>query len=92
MTTYIPFTPSQSSTPPFQTPVTMDGASYLLTCSWNMYRGGWYYIITSAGGNLIINAALVGSPTGSSVYLAPGIFHTSTLLYRADTGNFEINP
>ena len=92
MTTIIAFTPSNNSAPPFSTSITMDGNSYGLSCFWNLYRGGWYYQLTDQNGNIVITAALVGSPLGSNIYLAPGIFQTSTILYRSDTVNFEITP
>lgn len=98
MTTYIAFTPSQVSSPPFSTQVTLDGVSYTLSCTWNIYRGGssgqsgWYYSLTDQGGNVAITSALVGSPDDAPIYLAWGILTTSTLLYRASSGNFEVSP
>lgn len=95
----MPFTPSNNSAPPFSASITLDGASYGLTCSWNLYRGGqgvagqgWYYQLTDQNGNVVITAALIGSPLNANIYLAPGILTASTLLYRADTGNFEVTP
>jgi hypothetical protein len=98
MTTYIPFTPSQISAPPFSTQVTLDGTSYTLSCFWNSYRGGtsgqsgWYYQLTDQSGNVVITAALVGSPDNAPIYLAWGILTSSTLLYRTSSGNFETVP
>ena len=92
MTTYVAFTPSSTSSPPFSTTLTLDGVAYSLTCFWNLYRGNWYYRLTDQNGNIAITAALVGSPLLSDIYLAPGILTTSTLLYRADTTNFETVP
>lgn len=91
MTTLIAFQPTTSN-PPFAVPVTLDNATYNLTCRWNLYRTGWYYQLIDQNQNVVINAALVGSPIGYNIYLAPGLFTTSTLLYRADTGNFEVSP
>lgn len=92
MTTLIPFTPSAFSASPFSASVTLDNANYMLSCFWNLYRTGWYYSLTDQNGNIAITAALVGSPLTASIFLAPGLFQTSTLLYRADTGNFEATP
>jgi hypothetical protein len=92
MTTFIAFTPSKTASPPFSTSVTLDGNSFGLTCFWNLYRTGWYYQLTDQNGNIVITAALVGSPLNADVYLAPGLLTASTLLYRADTGNFEASP
>lgn len=92
MTTYIAFTPSNTSAPPFAASVTLDGASYQLSCFWNLYRTGWYYQLTDQNNNVVFTGALVGSPLTADIYLAPGLFAASTLLYRADTGNFEVGP
>lgn len=97
--TTIAFTPSASAAPPFQTTVTLDGTAYSLVTTWNFYRGGdngegdgWYYSLTDQSGTLIVNAPLIGSPPDADILLAPGLFVTSTLLYRADTGLFEVGP
>lgn len=92
MTTFIAFTPSANGTPPFQTVVTLDGKSYSLVCSWNVYRQAWYLSLTDQSGNVTSLFPLIGSPPGANIYLAPGIFSISTILYRIGTGNFEVNP
>jgi hypothetical protein len=92
MTTIIPFTPSNNSTPPFSTPLTLDGTSYAGSVTWNITGQRYYLQILDQSGNQIWTGALVGSPLGYDIPLAPGIFNTSTLLYRADTGNFEVTP
>ncbi len=33
---------------------------------------------------------LIGSPQGGNIYLFPGMFLTSTILFNEDTGTFEI--
>lgn len=92
MTTLVAFTPSLLSSPPFSAQVALDGQNYTLATAWNIYRGGWYYSLTDQFGNLIITAALVASPPNYSILLAPGIFVTSTILFRDATQNFEISP
>jgi hypothetical protein len=92
VTTTIAFTPSNNATPPFSTTVTLDGASYLLGAVWNISAQRWYAYLTDQSGDNIWYGALVGSPLGPDILLAPGIFSTSTILYREDTGNFEITP
>ena len=92
MTTYVPFTPSTTASPPFQATLTLDGAQYSFTGFWNMYRGDWYYSLTDQNSNVIITAALIGSPDDYDIYLAPGVFSASTLVYRASTENLEITP
>lgn len=91
MTTLVAFTPSNTGVP-FQANVTLDGNPYSLTASWNLAAQRWYATLTDTTGNLVWSGALVGSPLTSDIYLALGIFTTSTILYREDTGNFEINP
>jgi hypothetical protein len=90
--TTIPFVPSNTSAPPFQTQVTLDGNSYNLSVAWNVAAQRWYYTLTDQYGDLIYCAALIGSPPDYDIYLAPGLFVASTLLYRSGTGNFEVNP
>lgn len=90
MKTLIPFTPSNNANPPFSTTVTLDGASYQLSANWNVSGQRWYAMLTDQSGSAIWNGALVGSPLTMDIYLAPGIFTSSTFLYRADTGNFEV--
>ena len=90
--TAIPFTPSNTAAPPFQTQITMDGTSYSLSVAWNIAGQRWYYTLTDQYGDLVYCAALIGSPPGYNIYLAPGLFQTSTLLYRSGTGNFEVEP
>lgn len=89
--TTIPFTPSGTGVP-FQANVTLDGNPYSLAASWNLAAQRWYATLTDTTGNLVWSGALIGSPLTSNIYLALGIFTTSTILYREDTGNFEINP
>lgn len=89
---YIPFQPQQNSAPPFQQTITMDGGTYNLVCTWNIDRGGYYVSLVDQYGNVDWCGALVGSPAASNIYLAYGIFTTSTLLYRSATGNFEVGP
>lgn len=90
--TSIAFNPSSSSTPPFQASITMDGSPYLLTVTWNLAGQRWYMTLTDQNGNIVWNGAMVGSPLTDNIYLAVGVFTTSTILYREDTGNIEINP
>lgn len=92
MTTLIPFTPNNSTSPPFSAPVTLDSASYMGSATWNISGQRWYLSITDQGGNNIWSGAMVGSPLGYDILLAPGVFSSSTILYREDTGNIEVTP
>ncbi len=90
--TIIPFNPAPGKSPPFQTIVTMDGKGYRCTVTWNFYGQRWYMALSDNSGNVVWMGAMVGSPLGFDIYLALGIFKTSTILFRADTGNIEVNP
>lgn len=90
--TTIPFQPSPTNAPPFTALVTLDSVAYTLTAMWNFYRSDWYITLTDDSGNIVVNQPLIGSPPDSDIYLAPGYFSQSTLLYRVSTGNFEQNP
>lgn len=92
MTTLVPFQASQTTAPPFQATFTLDGASYNGAATWNVSGQRWYFTLTDLNGNVVWSGALVGSPEASNIYLAPGIFTTSTILYREGTNNFEVEP
>lgn len=92
MSTTVAFSPSATASPPFQATVTLDGTQYALSAFWNVYRGDWYYSIADQSGNVLVTAALVGSPPGAPIYLAPGIFSASTIYYQPSSGNFVITP
>ena len=88
--TTIPFLPSAAITPPFQANVTLDGSDYILAAIWNLAGQRWYISITDQSGNIAWEGAMIGSPLDYDILLAPGVFTTSTILYREDTGNIEI--
>lgn len=92
MTTLIAFTPNNNSSPPFSQTVTLDNVSYSLNATWNIAGQRWYAALVDQSGTSLWTGALIGSPLGFDILLAPGIFQASTLLYREDTGNFEITP
>lgn len=92
MITYIPFLPNPNGSPPFQAVFTLDGANVTGAVTWNISGQRWYITLSDQFGNLLWSGAMVGSPIGFDIPLAPGIFQTSTILYRADTGNFEVSP
>lgn len=92
MTTTVPFLPNSQVSPPFQAIFTLDGASVVGSVTWNLAGQRWYLTLTDQAGNLLWSGAMVGSPLNADISLATGVFETSTILYRADTGNFEVNP
>lgn len=92
MTTLVPFLPNNLATPPFRTIFSLDGSSVVGTVTWNIFGQRWYLSLTDQSGNNLWTGAMVGSPLTADIPLAPGVFQTSSILYRADTGNFEITP
>jgi len=90
--TTLAFNPRATGYPPFSALVTLDGAPYRLTAMWNLYRFEWYISLADQSGNLVVNQPLIGSPPDSNIYLAPGVFTTSTLVYRTSLAQFEIEP
>ncbi len=92
MTTYVPFVPSNNATPPFTANVVLDGKAYQLKAVWNFAAQRWYISLAQQNQSPVWYGPLLGSPLNSNIYLAPSVFQNSTILYRTDTGNFEINP
>jgi hypothetical protein len=90
--TIIPFIPNNTSSPPFSEVIRMDGSSYLMNVTWSLYAQRWYMTLLDQSNTTVWNGAMVGSPLGTDIYLAPDVFNTSTILFREDTGNIEVNP
>lgn len=88
----IPFTPVNNQSPPFQSIVTLDGQPYTLQTRWNVAAQRWYVSLTDGSGNVTWYGAMIGSPLGYDIPLALGVFQTSVILFRQDTGNFEVTP
>jgi hypothetical protein len=90
MTTYVQFNPSQFAN--FQFNPTLDGTTYVATCTWNLYAPRYYINIYDNSGNLIVTNPVVASLDDFDINLVFGYFRTSTLVYRASSNNFEITP
>jgi len=88
----IAFTPNNSAAPPFQVSVTLDGVSYSMITMWSTYSQRWYVSLNDQSGNVVVNQAMIGSPPGFDIRLFPGLFMTSTVVYRVSTNQFEIGP
>ncbi len=91
MTTYVAFSP-QTSGIPWTGLFTLDGNSYKATANWNIAGQRWWLTLADSSGTPVWYGPIIGSPMDFDILLAPGIFTTSTLLYRTDTGNFETVP
>lgn len=92
MTTTVPLTLNNSTSPPFSYPFTLDSTSYTGSVIWGLTAQRWYFLLSDQLGNQIWLGPLIGSPLGYDIPLAPGIFTSSTILFREDTGNFEVTP
>ena len=90
MTTYVPFNPQPGAA--FQFQATLDGNQYTVTCVWLVYGQRYYLRIVDDLNNLIVFIPQIGSPPAYDINIVGGYFTTSTLIYRVNTGNFEINP
>lgn len=90
MTAYIAFKPSVQA--PFQFVATLDGNPYTVQITWNLFGQRFYLNILDTNGALVVCQALIGSPTTYNINLVQGYFLNSVLVYRAPSGNFEIDP
>ena len=68
MTTVIPFTPSNITTP--TVPMTLDGVNYNVTVTWNVSAQRYYINVYALDGTWIITVPLVSSPPAREVQSA----------------------
>lgn len=87
--TIVQFTPSATSA--FQFQATLDGGSYTIIVTWNVYAQRYYVNIYDNYNSLIVTLPLIGSPSEYSISMTAGYF-TSTLVYRTANQQFEITP
>ena len=92
MTTYVPLQIVANASPPWKGQFTLDGAAYQGVVTWNVAAQRWYFSLAQQNQSPTWYGPLIGSPLDADIYLAPNIFQTSTILFRSDTGNFEVNP
>ena len=90
MTTLITFTPSNISL--FQFNPTLDGITYIATCTWNLYGERYYINIYTQNRTLVMSRPIIGSPDNYDINLIIEYFSTSTMVYRTSSNQFEINP
>lgn len=89
MAAIIPFVPSSTTPPTFL--VTLDGAQYTVTVTWNLFGQRYYVTVTDQSGTRIISRPLIGSPSDYDISLVAPLF-TSMLVYREATNSFEVAP
>lgn len=63
MTTYFTFAPQSNQA--FQFSPVLDGQSYNVEVPWNLFGRRYYVKVSGANGDLILNRALIGSPTAA---------------------------
>lgn len=85
--TTVAFAPVTQGAPPFQSALTLDGATSILAAWWNVYAQRWYITLTDQSENVQWTGPLVGG-----VQLAPGVFQTSTLTYDSTAQAFTVTP
>jgi hypothetical protein len=90
MTTYVPFSPRPGQGFPFQ--ATLDGATYEMLVTWNIFGQRWFITCVASDGTAVFHRSVVGSPNEGMINLTAGYFVSSALCYRQDSGNFEIWP
>ncbi len=89
--TTIAFTPSNNAAPPFTALVVLDGGTYQLAATWNLYREDWYISLYDENNALVVNQPLIGSPDDANIALAPGLFD-DVLIFRTSSQSFVVNP
>lgn len=90
MTTFVAFQPAPGRG--FSFNATLDGTSYQLAVTWNVFGQRWYLTCAGSDGTLIFHLPLIGSPNTGDINLAAGYFTTSAVVFRQDTQNFEVSP
>jgi hypothetical protein len=90
MTTLIHFSPA--STANFQFNPVLDGQTYTVICTYNNYSPRFYFNVYDNNGNLIVSRPIIASPDNYNIDLVKGFFTTSSMIFRASSQNFEINP
>lgn len=90
MTTYVLFQPSPDA--PFSFTATLDGDSYGMTVSWNVFGQRWYLTCLGTNGQVIFHMPLIGSPDEFDINLLGGYFEASFMVFREYPRRFEISP
>ena len=90
MTTYITF--NQPPNQPFQFALTLDGGSYSASVPWSLFGQRYYFLLKTLDGSTVLNIPRIGSPLNYDINLIAGYFTTSSVVWREDSNQFEINP
>jgi len=87
MTTYIKFV--ERSNQNFQFSATLDGVTYTLIVTWNLFGQRYYLTCYTLQGVVVFNVPLIGSPDNYNINLAAGYFKTP-IIFRASSQSFEV--
>lgn len=87
MATIINFTPTPFAN--FQFQATLDGSSYTVIVTWNIYGERYYVSIYTLTNKLVLSIPLIGSPLEYDISLTAGYFSTK-LIFREPKQQFEI--
>ena len=87
MTTFIDFIPPADV--PFQFQPSLDGVTYNVSVTWNLFGQRWYANIYTVQGVLIVSLPMIGSPPSYDISLTAGYFATKLIFRQADN-RFEI--
>jgi hypothetical protein len=90
MTTYVLFRPTPDEA--FSFTATLDGVSYSMLVTWNVFGQRWYLSCIGTNSRLVFHMALIGSPDEYDINLLGGYFQASSLIYREYPRRFEITP
>jgi len=81
------FTPNSVNN--FQFQPMLDGSSYVVMLTWNVFGQRYYVNIYDQSFGLIVCLPLIGSPIDKNISMTAGYF-TSQLIYRPDLQQFQV--
>jgi len=85
--TVVNFTPNPFSN--FQFQATLDGTSYTVILTWNIYGQRYYINVYTLNNRRVFSMPLIGSPLDYDISMTAGYF-TTKLVYRTPMQQFEI--
>jgi hypothetical protein len=86
-TTFIDFVPTLTG--PFQFRAVLDGESYTVIITWNLFGQRWYANIYTVDSVLLLSIAMVGSPLDRDISLTAN-YTTTMLVWRPARNQFEV--
>lgn len=86
-TTFIDFVPSLTG--PFQFRAVLDGESYTVIITWNLFGQRWYANIYTVDSVLLLSIGMVGSPLDRDISLTAN-YTTTKLVWRPARNQFEV--